>query len=443
MPTEAQQTLADRGMAAGLRAMNWLASSDLVERIGLRQPAERLIYTGSKGTFRAATSAGRTFRAVSRRSQPERQARASGGDLFDLTPTDEQQLLAETLREFALAQLRPAAAAADAACETPAELIAQAAELGVTIIGVPEALGGAIDERSAITSVLAVEALAQGDPGIAVACMSAAAVCTALALWGDADQQATYLHEFLGDTTPAAAVALYEPRALFDPLAPATTARRAGDGFVLSGVKALVPRAAAAELHIVSATLDGRPALFLVEASARGLSVAAEPGMGVRAAATGRLSLQDVAVGRGALLGDGDPVVATHAIALGRLGWCAVAAGAARAALDYVIPYVNERTAFGEPISNRQAVAFMVANIATELEGIRLVTLRAAGRVDQGLPFAREVALARRLVAAHGATIGSDAVQLLGGHGYTTEHPVERWYRDLRATGILEGGLVL
>jgi alkylation response protein AidB-like acyl-CoA dehydrogenase len=443
MPPQQQQNLADRGMAAGLRAMNWLASSELVERMGLRQPAQRLIYTGSRGTFRAATTAGRTFRAASRLGRPVRQSRASGGDLFDLTPSEEQQMLTESMRDFALAKLRPAAAAADAACETPAELIDEAVALGLTMIGVPEELGGAVAERSAVTSVLIIEALAQGDPGIAVACTSASGACTALSLWGDADQQATYLPEFLGDAPPAASVALFEPRPLFDPLAPATTARRDGDGFVLSGVKALVPRAAAAELTIVGAQLDGRPALFVVEAGASGLSVAPEPGMGVRAAATGRLYLEDVKLGRGALLGGGDPAIYSDAVALGRLGWCAVAAGAGRAALDYVRPYVNERTAFGEPISNRQAVAFMVANIAIELEGIRLVALRAAGRVDQGLPFAREVSLARRLVAVHGVAIGSDAVQLLGGHGYTKEHPVERWYRDLRATGMLEGGLMV
>ena len=124
---------------------------------------------------------------------------------------------------------------------------------------------------------------------------------------------------------------------------------------------------------------------------------------------------------------------------LSRLGWAALACGTSRAVLDYVIPYVNERKAFGEPISNRQAVAFMVANIGIELEGARLVTLRAAARAEQGRSFAREAALARRLTAEYGMQIGSNGVQLLGGHGYVKEHPVERWYRDLRAVGVMEG----
>jgi alkylation response protein AidB-like acyl-CoA dehydrogenase len=117
--------------------------------------------------------------------------------------------------------------------------------------------------------------------------------------------------------------------------------------------------------------------------------------------------------------------------------------GTGQAVLDYVRDYVKDRRAFGEPISNRQAVAFTVANMAIELEGLRLATYRAAGRVDQGLEFSREVALARRLCAHHAMAIGSDGVQMLGGHGYVKEHPVERWYRDLRAAGLMEGALLV
>ena len=108
-----------------------------------------------------------------------------------------------------------------------------------------------------------------------------------------------------------------------------------------------------------------------------------------------------------------------------------------------MIPYVNERTAFGEPISNRQAVAFGVSDIGIESAGMRLAVYRAAGRADQGKDFAREAALARKLCAAKGMEIGSEGVQLLGGHGFVKEHPVERWYRDLRAAGVMEGALLV
>ncbi len=143
------------------------------------------------------------------------------------------------------------------------------------------------------------------------------------------------------------------------------------------------------------------------------------------------------------LLGGAEPDIFAQCIALGRLGWCALAVGTGQAVLEYVSDYVKDRRAFGEPISNRQAVAFTVANIAIELEGLRLATYRAAARVDQGLPFSREVALARWLCADRGMAIGSDGVQMLGGHGYVKEHPVERWYRDLRAAGLMEGALLV
>jgi alkylation response protein AidB-like acyl-CoA dehydrogenase len=201
----------------------------------------------------------------------------------------------------------------------------------------------------------------------------------------------------------------------------------------------LVPRAASAELFIVAAALEGAPALFIVESGTNGVLIEGEPAMGLRAASTARLVLEDVVVPDGALLKDGSANVYADCIRLSRIAWAALACGTGKAVLDYVIPYVNERKAFGEPLSNRQAVAFMVANIGIELEGARLTMLRAASRAEQGKSFAREAALARRLTAEYGMKIGSDGVQLLGGHGYVKEHPVERWYRDLRACGVMEG----
>jgi alkylation response protein AidB-like acyl-CoA dehydrogenase len=111
--------------------------------------------------------------------------------------------------------------------------------------------------------------------------------------------------------------------------------------------------------------------------------------------------------------------------------------------LDYVTPYVKERHAFGEPIAHRQSVAFMVANMAIELQSMRLLTYKAAGRAAAGKDFSREVALARKLCAEKGMQIGLDGVQLLGGHGFVKEHPVERWYRDLRGIGVMEGSVLV
>ena len=230
---------------------------------------------------------------------------------------------------------------------------------------------------------------------------------------------------------------------LFDVLTPSTTATATADGYLLNGVKALVPRGADADLFIVGARLDGRPVLFLVEAGTSGLEVEGDPAMGVRAASLTKLSLTDVAVPADAVLGATDGSTYTECVRLSRLAWCALAVGTAQAVLDYVTPYVKEREAFGEPIAHRQSVAFMVANIAIELQSMRLLTYKAASRAAAGKDFAREVALARKLCADKGMRIGLDGVQLLGGHGFVKEHPVERWYRDLRAVGVMEGTVLV
>src|SRR5579884_2334730 len=223
-----QPNLAERGMAYGLRALNRLAASDLLDRLGLREPTERLLQGASRGTARTAARAGRTFAAAQKLSGPARQPKGPRTDLFDLEPSDEQRLLRDSVREFALNRLRPAAEAADAGCAAPDALRSQANELGLAMVGVPEELGGAVEQRSAVTSMLMSEALAQGDMGIAVACLAPAAVSTAISLWGDADQQAQYLPEFVGENIPAAALVLLEPRALFNPFELETTARKSG-----------------------------------------------------------------------------------------------------------------------------------------------------------------------------------------------------------------------
>lgn len=431
-------------MQFGLFALNKLAGSGALDRFGLRSRVERLVGTATRTGFAAAGAASRTFSSSTKLDTPERQQRPAEGSLFDLTPSDEQRMITETVAELASEVLRPAAQEADTASKAPASVLEKIDELGVASFGVPESLGGVSAERSAVTGVLLAEALAHGDMGLAVAGLAPSAVSTALSLWGDAEQQSTYLPAFVGEHSPRAALAIAEPRALFDPFSLHTTAYRRGGSFVLSGEKSMVPLAGSAELFLVGARIEGRgPALFLVESSTKGVSVSPEPGMGIRAAETGRLHLDEVTVPGSALLGDGSAESYTECVRLSRLGWSALALGTARAVLDYVVPYVNEREAFGEPVSHRQGVAFRVADIGIELEGLKLATYRAASRAEQGLPYAREVALARKLCSDKAMAIGSDGVQLLGGHGFVKEHPVERWYRDLRAVSVMEGGVLV
>ena len=433
------------GIDIALALLAPIVGQDFLDKYHLRGPLNRTLRYGTKTIFSTAAATGRQFKRVqSLRSGPTR-LKSSGKDDFDLTPDDDQKLIIETVDDFAKEVLRPAAHDADEAAAYPQDLIAKAAELGITAINIPEDFDGIAAHRSSVTNVLVAEALAYGDMGLALPILAPGGVASALTHWGSADQQATYLNEFAGENVPQACVAIAEPHPLFDPTRLKTTATRTPSGYRLDGVKSLVPAAADAELFIIGAQLNGKPALFVVESSAKGLTVKADPSMGIRAAALGQVELSGVAVPVHARLGEEEATDADYseAIALSRLGWAALAVGTSHAVLDYVVPYVKEREAFGEPIARRQAVAFMCANIAIELDGLRLITWRGAARAEQGLAFTREAALAKRLGADKGMQIGLDGVQLLGGHGYTKEHPVERWYRDLRAIGVAEGVVLI
>ena len=429
----------------GLALITPIVGQEFLDRYHLRDPLNRALRYGIKQAFSVSGASTRQFKRLQGlRSGPTR-LKTGGKGYFDLTPDEDQKLIIETVSEFAEKVLRPAARDADDTATYPAGLISKAAELGVTAINIPEDFDGIAAHRSTVTNALVAEALAYGDMGLALPILAPGGVATALTNWGSAEQQATYLKDFAGENVPQACVAIAEPQALFDPTALKTTAVRTPSGYRLHGVKSLVPAAADAELFIVGAQLNGKPALFIVESSSQGLTVKADPSMGIRAAALGQVELDNVTVPLSARLGEEEATQADYseAVALSRLGWAALAVGTSHAVLDYVVPYVKERQAFGEPIAHRQSVAFMCANIAIELDGLRLITWRGASRAEQGLPFAREAALAKRLGTDKGMQIGLDGVQLLGGHGYTKEHPVERWYRDLRAIGVAEGVVVI
>jgi alkylation response protein AidB-like acyl-CoA dehydrogenase len=437
------------GIDIALGLLTPIVGQEFLDKYHLRDPLNRTLRYGVKTGFSVAGATTRQFKRVpDLRGGPTR-LKATGKGYFDLTPDDDQKLIVETVNQFAEEILRLAAHDADEAASYPPDLIAKAAELGITAVNVPEDFDGIAANRSAVTNVLVAEALSYGDMGLALPILAPGGVAAALTHWGSPDQQATYLKEFAGNNVPQACVAIAEPQPLFDPTNLKTTAVRTPSGYRLDGVKSLVPAAANAELFIVAAQLNGKPALFIVESSRNGLTVKADPSMGIRAAALGQVELNHVPVPLSARLGEDDATAADSAeiysevIALSRLGWAALAVGTSHAVLDYVVPYVKDREAFGEPIAYRQSVAFMCANIAIELDGLRLITWRGAARAEQGLPLAREAALAKRLGADKGMQIGLDGVQLLGGHGYTKEHPVERWYRDLRAIGIAEGVVVI
>lgn len=435
-------------IGAAMRVLSTVAGSDFAEKYGLRKPVDRVTYQATKTGFKTLGAANRSFKKVSGGNKPNPLPDTPRTDLFDLSLGDEQKMIQETVRDFATDVMRPAAHDADEAAKAPESLVERSAEIGVTMINVPEEYEGVATERGVVTNSLVAEALAYGDMGLALPILAPSSVAATLTQFGSETQQKTYLPAFGSENVPGAVVVVNEPTPMFNPFELTTKAKKTSGGYSLTGVKSLVPIADSAELFIVAAEYEGAPTFFIVESDTDGLVVEADPSMGLRAAGIGRINLNEVNVPAEAILGGETSAEDRNKayrdiIRLSRLGWASLSVGTSQAVLDYVIPYVKEREAFGEPIAHRQAVAFMVADIATELDGMRLVTWRGASRAEQGEDFAREAALARKLAADKGMKIGLDGVQLLGGHGFTKEHPVERWYRDLRAAGVAEGVVVL
>ena len=431
-----------QGLGLGLASR--FAGSDLAQKSGLAKPAEKIAYLSTKAGFRLA--------GLFTRRKPERPAAQAGErlpnsrekSLFDLTLTEEQLMIRESVQAFARDVVRPLAHEADEAAALPEGFLARTMALGLNLFAVPESLNGAAQSYSPTTSALIAEDLAWGDFSLAAAALAPVAVANAIVRWGNKQQQQQWLPLWLADPPVQAAIAVQEGSTLFRSRDLSTTAKANRKGFVLSGEKVLVPLAGNASLYLVAALYEGKPRLFLVPADGKGVSFSAASAMGLKAAGTGTLTLDSVQLPADALLGDEKDDFDYRAFTdLGQLHWCALSVGTCQAALDYLIPYCNERMAFGEPISQRQSVAFMLADMATELEGMRLMLWRAAARAEQGLDFHREAMLAHLLCSEKAMKIATDAVQLLGGHGFTKEHPAERWYRDLRILSCISSGLHL
>ncbi|HKU41882.1 MAG TPA: acyl-CoA dehydrogenase family protein, partial [Polyangiales bacterium] len=311
---------------------------------------------------------------------------------------------------------------------------------GWNAVQLPEAIGGFGAPRSPISNLLIAEDLAYGDMSMAIGALSSLSFINTVLDHATPAQHAALLAPFAADGFRPAALALLEPGARFSPHKLKTKAAKSGAGYVLRGEKSMVPFGERAEQLLVIAELESAgPAAFVIDPKQAGVRVTRESFMGLRALALHRVTLEDVVVPEAKRLGEGAAFDLQRVLDLCSIGSAALAVGTAQAVLDYVVGYCNDRVAFGEPITHRQSVAFMIADIAIELDAMRLLTYRAASRAEQGLPFHREAYLARLQAAEKGMKIGTDGVQLLGGHGFIREHMVELWYRNLRATAILEG----
>lgn len=429
---------ANQVQGIGLNLLNRFAQSSWPDRLGVRKLSEKVLYTGSKTGFQIAGAVSRGFgKKGSAQLENKQRLPSAPKGVFDLSMTEEQEMMRDTLQRFAKEVLRPAAHQADGEAAFPAEVRTQAQELGLNFYAVPEALGGMAAEQSVVTNVLMAEDLGHGDFTLGAAILAPMGVANALTRWGSKEQQEKYLAAFAEEQAPVATFALNEARIAFNPNELSTKASRAGNGYTLTGEKALVLLAREAELFLVAAMLDGKPAVFIVEAGSEGLSFKEDPAMGLKAAETLKMRLDNV---RAEKLGDDDFDYQAF-LDLGSLAWIGLAIGTCQAVMDYTANYANERIAFGEPISHRQSVAFMIADMAIEIDAMRMLLLNAASLAEAGKPFHREAYLARLLAGEKTMKIGNDGVQLLGGHGFTKEHPVERWYRDLRSVAVMHSGL--
>ena len=361
--------------------------------------------------------------------------------MYSFEPTEEQQMLVEAVGKYAVNDLRAAAREAEESGQLPGKIVNKGWEIGLLQASIPEAYGG-FGERSAITGVLAVEEMAFGDLAGTLAVMTPSLFAMPVLLAGSEEQKQAYLPKVIeGNWTPYTA-ALIEYAFDFDPNELKTTAALKDEEYVLNGEKAFVPFARDAEVILVYASLDGETQGFIVPKSLEGLTVSEEREklMSLNALPMYRVKLDSVKVPAANRLGGASGHDFAPVLASMRVATAAMALGVANAAFEYSMNYAREREAFGVRIAQKQAIAFMLAEMRTEIEAIRLLAWEAAWKLDQGKEDASIEAYLAATGAADMAMMVTDrAVQILGGHGYIREHPVEMWMRNGRGFATFTG----
>ncbi|MDY7078603.1 MAG: acyl-CoA dehydrogenase family protein [Chloroflexota bacterium] len=366
---------------------------------------------------------------------------------MDFQLTKEQEQMRQLAHRFAEREIRPVAAGYDESGETPWPVMRKAAQIGLMSYQYPEAYGGG-GVSSILTACIVAEELAWGCLGIATAIIGAGLAAVPITLAGTGEQKARYIPWFCDDDeVRLGGFALTEPDAGSDVASIRTTAVRDGDHYVLNGQKRFITHGGIADLYAVFATLNpslGHQSItaFIVEKDMPGLSAGKkEDKMGMRACHTGDVILEDVRVPVVNRLGDEGEgfIIAMKSFEHTRPVVAACAVGVARAAYEYAFQYAQQRVQFGKPIIAKQAIRFMLADMATEIDAARLLTWRAAWRADHGLPCNVQASMAKAFAADMAMKTTTDAVQILGGYGYMREYPVEKWMRDAKILQIVEG----
>lgn len=360
-------------------------------------------------------------------------------------PDETQEMVADSARRFADTQLRPSAEHRDETGEFPAELMKKAAKLGLIGINVSSEYGGA--EAGVVAYSLAITQVARGDASVAVTMSVNNMVCEVLAQFGTADQRARYIPALTSGDSPAGSFCLSEPGSGSDAQAMTTRATRTGSGWSITGNKAWITSGTYASVFLVWAKTrmeDGedRITAFVVDPATPGIHIGKpERKMGQHGSNTVPVSFDDVKIPADSVLGELGQGFKVAMVALdgGRIGIASLALGLAEEALSVASKYASERVQFGKPLSALQATQFKIADMATEIEAARLLTLQAAWLKEQGAPFTRQASMAKLFASETAGRVTDEAVQILGGYGYTRDYPAERLMRDARVTRIYEG----
>jgi len=364
---------------------------------------------------------------------------------FELT--DEQREMRDMARRFAEKEIRPVAAEYDEREEVPWRVIEKAAEAGFFSYYIPKRYGGG-DVTDKVTQAIVNEELAWGCTGIRSIISATALAATPIILAGTDDQKFKYLSEFSYGRKPAiGAFALTEPSAGSDAASLATEAWRDGRHYILNGYKHFISNAPIADIFVVFATVDisrGHRGItaFIVEKDTPGLVIGKkEKKLGIRASPTATLAFEEMRVPVENRLGEEGEgfAIAMKTFEITRTHIAAAGVGLARAAYEYALQYAQERVQFGKPIIQHQAIAFMLADIATQIDAARMLTWRAARLADMGKPCTKEASMAKLFAADVAMKVTTDAVQVLGGYGFIRDYPVEKWMRDAKILQIYEG----
>lgn len=364
---------------------------------------------------------------------------------MDFEPTGAQRAVREMVRDFAEREIAPCAAQYDGRSEFPWEVVRKMGPLGLLGMVVPEAYGGA--GMDTVSYALAVEEIARHDGALALTVASHISLCQGhLLLAGSEDQKRKYLPP-LARGEVLGAWGLTEPGSGSDAAGLRTSAVLRGDHWVLNGSKNFTTQGSVAQTYVVLASTDpGRGthgiSAFILDRGTPGFRPGRpEHKLGLRASDTAPLFFEDARVPRENLLGEihGGFVDTLKVLDGGRISIAAMAVGLARGALEESLRYAKERRQFGQPIGGFQAIQWKLADMATEVDAARLLTLQAAARKDRGQPFTKEAAMAKVMAAEVGMRACTQAIQIHGGYGYLEDFSVERFFRDVKLCEIGEG----